>query len=251
MLHPYQKTCGRMGSIGIYPVQYEFFGKKCHANEAGPGSDCINALDAAVAAYLSVNQVKQYLDANIYGILNSGGTLPNIIPDYASLRYYIRCDQEWKTRRAVERINRCVQGAADSMGAELKITQYLCPTQPLLLNEPLLDAYEANMAALGEPVVVEEANRLSTDAGNVSFRIPTLHGMLGIHGCGGVDLHTEEFAARTVTEEGREATRLGVCALAGVGYDLLTRPELLEAVRADFQRGIREQDEKGVSSSCC
>lgn len=251
MLHPYQKTCGRMGSIGIYPVQYEFFGKKCHANEAGPGSDCINALDAAVAAYLSVNQVKQYLDANIYGILNSGGTLPNIIPDYASLRYYIRCDQEWKTRRAVERINRCVQGAADSMGAELKITQYLCPTQPLLLNEPLLDAYETNMAALGEPVVVEEANRLSTDAGNVSFRIPTLHGMLGIHGCGGVDLHTEEFAARTVTEEGREATRLGVCALAGVGYDLLTRPELLEAVRADFQRGIREQDEKGVSSSCC
>ena len=195
-------------------------------------------------------KVKQYLDANIYGILNSGGTLPNIIPDYASLRYYIRCDQEWKTRRAVERINRCVQGAADSMGAELKITQYLCPTQPLLLNEPLLDAYETNMAALGEPVVVEEANRLSTDAGNVSFRIPTLHGMLGIHGCGGVDLHTEEFAARTVTEEGREATRLGVCALAGVGYDLLTRPELLEAVRADFQRGIREQDEKGVSSSC-
>ncbi|MFR2331534.1 MAG: M20/M25/M40 family metallo-hydrolase [Flavonifractor plautii] len=93
MLHPYQKTCGRMGSIGIYPVQYEFFGKKCHANEAGPGSDCINALDAAVAAYLSVNQVKQYLDANIYGILNSGGTLPNIIPDYASLRYNIRCDQ--------------------------------------------------------------------------------------------------------------------------------------------------------------
>ena len=150
----------------------------------------------------------------------------------------------------MERINRCVQGAADSMGAELKITQYLCPTQPLLLNEPLLDAYETNMAALGEPVVVVEANRLSTDAGNVSFRIPTLHGMLGIHGCGGVDLHTEEFAARTVTEEGREATRLGVCALAGVGYDLLTRPELLEAVRADFQRGIREQDEKGVSSSC-
>ena len=202
MLHPYQKTCGRMGSIGIYPVQYEFFGKKCHANEAGPGSDCINALDAAVAAYGSINQVKQYLDANIYGILNSGGTLPNIIPDYASLRYYIRCDQEWKTRRAVERINRCAQGAADSMGAELKITQYLCPTQPLLLNEPLLQAFEENMTALGEPVVVEEGNR--------------------------------------------EATRLGVCGLAGVGYDLLTKPELLAAVRADFDRGTREQDEKGV-----
>ena len=203
MLHPYQKTCGRMGSIGIYPVQYEFFGKKCHANEAGPGSDCINALDAAVTAYLNISQAKQYLDANIYGIINNGGTLPNIIPDYASLRYYIRCDEEWKTRRAVERVTHCAQGAADSVGAELKITQYLCPTQTLLLNEPLLQAFEENMTALGEPVVVEEGNRLSTDAGNVSFRVPTLHGMIGIHSCKGLDLHTEEFAAQTVTESGR------------------------------------------------
>ncbi len=80
----------------------------------------------------------------------------------------------------------------------------------------------------------------------MSFRVPTLHGMIGIHSCKGLDLHTEEFAAQTVTESGREATRLGVCGLAGVGYDLLTKPELLAAVRADFDRGIREQDEKGV-----
>lgn len=246
MLHPYQKTCARLGSIGIYPIQYEFFGKKCHANEAGPGSDCVNALDAAVTAYLSINQAKQYLDANIYGILNSGGTLPNIIPDYASLRYYIRCDQEWKTQRAVDRVTRCAQGAADSVGATLKVTQYLCPTQTILPNEPLLKAYEDNMAALGEPTVVEENARLSTDAGNVSFRIPTLHGMIGIHGCDGIDLHTKEFADRTVSEQGREATRLGVCGLAGVGYDLLTRPELLAAVRADFEQALREQAEKGV-----
>ena len=85
----------------------------------------------------------------------------------------------------------------------------------------------------------------------MSFRIPTLTGCSAFTDVGVSIWHTEEFAARTVTEEGRGATRLGVCALAGVGYDLLTRPELLEAVRADFQRGIREQDEKGVSSSCC
>ena len=70
--------------------------------------------------------------------------------------------------------------------------------------------------------------------------------LLGIHSCQGLDLHTEEFAAQTVTDSGREATRLGVCGLAGVGCDLLTNPGLLAAVRADFDRGIREQDEKGV-----
>ena len=246
MLHPYKATCGRMGSIGIYPVQYEFFGKKCHANEAVPGSDCINALDAAVTAYLSVNQVKQYLDANIHGILNSGGTLPNIIPDYASLRYYIRCDEEWKTRRAVDRIERGVRGAADSMGAGLKVTQYLCPTQTLLLNEPLLQAFQENMEALGEPVVEEDTNMLSTDAGNVSFRLPSLHGMIGIHGCDGIDLHTKEFADRTVSEDGRNATRMGVCGLAGVGYDILTKPELLQDIKADFEKNLNEQNAKGA-----
>ena len=70
--------------------------------------------------------------------------------------------------------------------------------------------------------------------------------MIGIHGCDGIDLHTKEFADRTVSEQGREATRLGVCGLAGVGYDLLTRPELLAAVRADFEQALREQAEKGV-----
>ncbi|MFR2331533.1 MAG: hypothetical protein ACLS63_00670 [Flavonifractor plautii] len=62
--------------------------------------------------------------------------------------------------------------------AELKITQYLCPTQPLLLNEPLLDAYEANMAALVSRSW-EEANRLSTDAGN---KLPDTHHGYRIHG---------------------------------------------------------------------
>ena len=50
-------------------------------------------------------------------------------------------------------LSNCVNSGIDTVGI---LTQY----QPLLLNEPLLDAYEANMAALGEPVVVEEANRL-------------------------------------------------------------------------------------------
>lgn len=245
MLHPFSTTCCNIPSIGIYPIEFEFFGKKSHANQAGPGATCINALDAAVAAYMNINQVKQYLDSNIYGIIHRGGELPNIIPDYASLRYYVRCNQEWKTRRAVERITHCAQGAADSVGAALRVNQYLAPTQTLLLNHTLMQSFEDNMTALGEPIV-ESDSPLSTDAGNVSFRVPTLHGMIGLHGTEGMNVHTKEFAAQTVADSGREATRVGTCGLAGVGYDLLTKPELLTAVKADFDRALQEQNKKGV-----
>lgn len=135
------------------------------------------------------------------------------------------------------------------MGTELKVTQYLCPTQPLLLSEPLLNVCRTNMAALGEPVMMEEANHLSIGTNNVSFQISTLHGIFSIYGYGGIDPHTEEFATRVVTGEGQETTRLGVCALAGVSYGPFTRPKLLKVVQASFQRDIREQDEEGVSSS--
>lgn len=246
MLHPYRHTCVRIQSAGCYPVEYAFYGKKCHAAEAGPGSDCVNALDAAVLAYTSINQVKQYLDANIYGVVENGGVLPNIIPDYASLRYFIRSDDEWKIQRAVKQVNQCAQSAASSLGAELKIDQYLCPIQPLMLNEPLMAAFDENMVQIGEPVVADPDCKLSTDAGNVSFRIPTLHGMIGLHGCEGLDLHTKEFADQTVMAAGQNATRTGILGLAGLAYDLLTKPELLKAVKEDFQHNLQIQMERAA-----
>lgn len=244
MAHPSQFTCARMSTLGIYPIQFEFFGKKCHAAQADHTT--VNALDAAVLAYLGISQQKRYLEGNIHGILKDGGTLPNIIPDYACLQYYVRCAYEWQTKAAVERLTRCAQGAADSVGATLKTTNYLAPFKPLLLNEHLYLAMEENLRALGVEFSQEFTVMGSTDMGDVSFKIPAIHLMLGIKGCEQMDAHTKEFAAATVSENGRNATRSGVCALAFTAYDLLTNPKLLAAVKADFQKALQEQHKKGV-----
>ena len=197
-------------------------------------------------AYLGISQQKRYLEGNIHGILKDGGTLPNIIPDYACLQYYVRCAYEWQTKAAVERLTRCAQGAADSVGATLKTTNYLAPFKPLLLNEHLYLAMEENLRALGVEFSQEFTVMGSTDMGDVSFKIPAIHLMLGIKGCEQMDAHTKEFAAATVSENGRNATRSGVCALAFTAYDLLTNPKLLAAVKADFQKALQEQHKKGV-----
>ncbi len=242
MLHPYKHTCTQISSMGIYPIQFEFFGKKCHANEAGP--QCINALDAAVMSYVSINQIKQYLDANIHGIVKNGGVLPNIIPDYACLQYFIRCDAQWKTELAVQRVTRCVQGVADSMGVQMKATNFSAANTTFLNNGPLEDVLKANLDRLGEPVTVDPRDRISTDAANVSFRIPTLHGMIGIKGCEQMDLHTKEFADATVSPAGQNATRTGILALAGTAYDIWESASVLNRIRQAFCLGLEEERKK-------
>ena len=54
----------------------------------------------------------------------------------------------------------------------------------------------------------------------------------------------------TLGRTGMKISRLGFGGIPIQRIDAPAAKELLEAVRADFQRGIREQDEKGVSSSC-
>lgn len=241
MLHPYKHTCARIGSTGVYPLQLEFYGQKCHANEAGPR--CVNALDAAVMSYVSIAQLAQYLDANIHGIVKEGGRLPSIIPDYACLQYYIRCDAQWKTNLAVQRVKQCARGVADSMGARLEASCFLTANAALVPNDPLADLLEENLAQLGQPAVRDEADRISTDAGDVSRRVPTLHGMIGLPGCEALELHTRAFADATVSEAGRSATRTGILALAGTAWDLWRAPERLEQVRRAFDAAL-EQDRR-------
>ena len=63
--------------------------------------------------------------------------------------------------------------------------------------------------------------------------------MIGVPGCENLDLHTREFGEQTVQEGGRETTRTGILALAGMAIDLLTEPDLLRAVKDDLQDSFR------------
>lgn len=246
MLHPYKYTCVRIGSAGVYPLQLEFFGQKCHASEAGPR--CVNALDAAVMSYAAIAQLAQYLDANIHGIVKEGGVLPSIIPDYACLQYYIRCDAQWKTNLAVQRVIRCAQGVADSMGAGLKTSQFLTANQTLLPNGPLLNLLEENLLQLGQQVESRTSDRISTDAGDVSWRVPTLHGMIGLPGCEQLELHTRAFADATVSAAGQSAARTGILALAGTAWDLWHSPQQMEQVRSAFGAALKQEKRKEESN---
>ncbi|UCF89829.1 MAG: amidohydrolase, partial [Desulfobacterales bacterium] len=84
MFHPGQLNIPGKDMLGRIKFKMEFIGRSAHAS--GTPDRGINALDAMVSAYSSINAIRQHLrpDGRVHGIITHGGDAPNIIPDYAA-----------------------------------------------------------------------------------------------------------------------------------------------------------------------
>lgn len=72
----------------------EYHGKAAHASSKP--QDGINALDALVIGYVGVAALRQHIrsDARIHGIITNGGAVPNVVPDFASGRFFMRAKDD-------------------------------------------------------------------------------------------------------------------------------------------------------------
>ncbi len=115
-----------------------------------------------------------------------------------------------------------------------------CPEySDLRTNPALIDLYRANSQTLGRPVAdPSAASRVvaSTDMGNVSHLVPSIHPMIAV-APPDVALHTAEFASWAASEEGDKAVLDGAKAMAMTVVDLWLAPGAVEEVRAAFASG--------------
>jgi metal-dependent amidase/aminoacylase/carboxypeptidase family protein len=102
-------------------------------------------------------------------------------------------------------------------------------------------AYAANIEDRGR-VVAPRASRPelmgSTDMGNVSQVVPSIHPMIQVAPTG-VPIHTPDFATHTRGPEADRAVIDGAVAMARTIVDLWTDDGLLDAVRSDFDAAKR------------
>ncbi|HWO77312.1 MAG TPA: M20 family metallopeptidase [Bacillus sp. (in: firmicutes)] len=238
MLHPSGKTALTGESLAVDPLDFHFYGKPAHAS--GAPEEGINALDAVIQLFNGINALRQQLpsDVRIHGIITHGGDAPNIIPEYASARFFIRAETWSKTVETSDKVRRIAEGAALATGATVKIERFQNEVKDFVLNRVLDEALGAELEALGEVVHTEKRKgKGSTDAGNVSYEVPTAHGYIKI---GPDDLvgHTVEFREAAKSEQGDHALITGAKALAATGYRLLTDTELLQQIKEEFQRAL-------------
>ncbi|MBB3110027.1 amidohydrolase [Paenibacillus phyllosphaerae] len=242
MAHPYHSFEKSGSSLAMDALHFEFFGKNAHA--AANPHEGINALDAVLQLFNSINALRQQSrsDARIHGIIDHGGTAPNVIPDYASAKFYARSATRAYTNELVEKLKRCAEGAALQTGCTWQWNNYQYSYDELLTNETLSDVFTSNLIAGG--IVPEEItvgkDHGSLDLGNVSLRCPAIHPYVKI-----VEerliLHTVEFRNAAMTERALELMIFGAKMLAATAYDVCTSPELLSRIREEFNHSVGGQ----------
>ncbi|NTV81146.1 MAG: M20 family metallopeptidase, partial [Candidatus Aminicenantes bacterium] len=234
-IHPHMLDTVVCQAMARRTLVVEFFGKKAHA--AAAPLEGRNALDAMVLFYheAALPRTKLLSGTLFHGIIESGGEAPNIVPDYARGRFSLRADTMPKLERLVEEI-RCL---ADRAAAETRCRSTISEPNPgvttFLRNRGLEELFAGLFVERGrtDPVKLRESYG-STDLANVSWVVPTIEPMIR---ASDFPIHTEGFARDAAADGGERALLDGVYVLAAAAARILSEPDLLERIRADFRAG--------------
>ncbi len=223
MIHPAPADLVDPAMIAVAHIDVTYQGKPAHASaypELG-----VNALDAFVQAYVNISTLRQAIHATdrIHGIITHGGDAANIIPDRTESTWYIRSATREGLDDLETRVRACWEAAAIATGCTVE-THQRGNRYDEMHNDPLLaELFRANSEQLGRPMPraadYPGVLKASTDMGNVSRVVPSIHPMLSIDPGEAVN-HQPEFAAHTITETGNRAIIDGATAMALTVVDL-------------------------------
>ncbi|MFG2395993.1 amidohydrolase [Streptomyces lydicus] len=221
-------------AIGAWDITYR--GAPSHAAVAP--WEGVNALDAMALAHTAIGLLRQQLPPGVvvHGIVTEGGQAVNVIPARTRARYEVRAPTLEQLTHVRERVRACFEAGALATGATLELRPHGRDFAELRQDPYLTEAYVRAARELGRTVRARDGQPLaSTDMGNVSRQLPTLHPTIG-YPTGGAAQHTPEFAAHGKSPGADRAVLDGAIALGLVAVDLATsesqRRRLLDGVAA-------------------
>jgi amidohydrolase len=239
MVHPADADLVQMDCLAIQELDIEYHGKASHA--AAAPWEGRNALDAAVLGYMNVAALRQHIRPNerVHGVITKGGDKANIVPSLAATNWMIRSATLDSLQPLKERVLTSLQAGATACGCTSQHAWVGESYADMIDNQPMVGAYVANAARVGRTVLDPDAGGRkvtgSTDMGNVSYLVPSIHPMIKV-APDGVPIHSVDFARYAGGPEGDRAVIDGAKTMAMTVIDLWTSAELLAQVRAYFAR---------------
>ncbi len=236
MIHPADIDLRSMTAIAIKNLVCEYRGKPAHA--AAHPWDGRNALDAAVLGYLNVAALRQHLrpDERVHGIFRAGGDKPNIVPEFAATEWAIRAPKLEQVDALALRVRAALDAGAKATDCEISCS-WIEPAYADLRSSPTLETlFAENAAALGRSLGIAGIDGEvigSTDMGNVSHIVPTIHPLLAV-APSGTGIHTDGFTKHAASPSGDQAVIDGATAMAMTIADLWLQPELVAQCKREF-----------------
>lgn len=259
----------------VISALFTFRGKTAHA--AGSPWSGRSALDAVELMNIAANYLREHLfyTNRLHYVITEGGEAPNVVPDKATVWYYIRNTDE-RLEEMYNRVVDCAKGAALAAGCTLDTIRILSGVHQKHSNRGLAEAIRRNIELVGLPEWTEAENIFarslqkslgaketgypteigpwrpptdvqvgggSTDVGDVSLVVPTatLNFPGGVPGSIG---HHWSSVASNYGSAAWKGLIAGAKVMAATAVDLLTRPKLLNAIKTEFEDYSKEHPYK-------
>ncbi len=235
MFHPADRTLLWRHALAAGELNVEFHGKAAHA--AKNPEEGRNALAAMLLFFNATDALRQHIGdkARIHGIITNGGTAPNVVPDFTAAEMLVRDSTSIKAEALIERVKQCAEGAALATGTTASLSQprplYSERKNNKAMAYRLADYLEELGVAFEEPNSATPAG--SSDIGNVSLVVPTIHPYLQV-APRGTPSHSKVFQEFTGGSEAQASMLQMAEALANLGADALMDPALMEKIRLEF-----------------
>lgn len=238
MMHPGTFDSAMISALACVALDVEFFGKEAHA--AAHPELGINALEAMILSFNAINSLRQHIsiDSRIHGVITDGGQVANIVPAHSAGRFLVRAGNVGYLNSLKEKVMDCFKAAALATGARLEYRWDDSEIYaPMRNNTTLARLYTENMEHTGYAVPLFNAAQSfgSTDMGNVSQIVPSIHTSVAIAPQGESE-HTLEFARYAANENGLTQSLRAAAGLAMTAIDLLASPDTVKAVRFEFEK---------------
>ncbi|MFJ3671468.1 amidohydrolase [Streptomyces sp. NPDC090106] len=224
--------CDAMRSTAVERLEIEYTGRAAHA--AGAPTKGVNAGAAATIGLTALGLLRQQLspEVNVNAFVSHGGEATNIIPERAVVQLEVRAYDldEWRDLR--RRVLACFEAGAVATGCTWTHRRTEHPYAPLAPHAGLAELWNRNLTGLGR--VLDPGHTVgggSTDMGNVSQVVPSIHPLVSVLGHEAVGHHAD-FTAAAASPEADAAVLDGAKALALTVVDAA----LDEDLRAELLR---------------
>ena len=237
MVHPEVLDTATTQALACQALEVEFFGKAAHSAsrpEAG-----INALEAMLQSFVAINSLRQHIrdKARIHGIITDGGEAANVVPAHSAGVFLVRAEDNAYLDELRQKVLNCFIGAATASGAHLEYRWGDISYAPMRNNLTLAQLFRQNMESLGRKVRLADPSSAfgSTDMGNVSQLVPSIHPMVAI-APEEISTHSLEFASAAASEAGSRGLFDAAKALAMTVVDLVANPEIITKIKEEFRQ---------------
>jgi amidohydrolase len=243
MVHPAGADLCTMDAIASAFLRVDYRGEAAHA--AAFPQRGRNALDAAVLGYVNVAALRQHIRPTdrIHGVFTKAGDKPNIVPDHTAMEWMVRSARAATLDRLKPRVVAALEAGAHATGCTVEHRFTGRDYADLVDLESYMGLYRDNMATLGRQVLDPRSAGMpvvgSTDMGNISYLVPSIHPMIQVappH----VSIHSAEFTRYAGSPDGDRAVVDGAKAMAMTIADLWATPTTLGAVRDEFTMRVPE-----------